>query len=415
MEWSEFGSWIWSPQFQRYYRQRQNQYQQRETQWAPLPSEHHSSQCIPGPSLCQEQSQSAVSVVKKKDKPKHQQARRGRNQDFTSSATTTLDSGSDSGLDNPPLPSADENSSYTTYSPDSSYHDELDIASVPASSAAALAASYKVNSHGVHVQGEVASDGGPLVRQDSVPEVDIYDSSAYNADSQYNVDPMVLQSAMESLQISRHTRVSTSIPHDRPSQISQEDTSLVDFNEVLDPRYQVHKSTNFQPGEVFKVLWSEPVGKSVATSSSTVSGTQTFVDSYGERFYVGFRRFIVVANDAGHCTCVPILTYGGRGCQKSGVKPDRHGIVVQCGKKAKPAAGEPTLGFPPIRVQIRAHGERLTRESRINYSKLVTVEHNVKVFFVGSILAEDADLLQDAVNQCWERKSFHRRPYTRVY
>ncbi|KAL2888194.1 hypothetical protein HOO65_040531 [Ceratocystis lukuohia] len=386
MEWSEFGSWIWSPQFQRYYRQRQNQYH------------------------------------------------------FTSSATTTLDSGSDSGLDNPPLPSADENSSYTTYSPDSSYHDDLDIASIPASSAAALAASYKVNSHGVHVQGEVASDGGPLVRQgscfvfnmrtvrlattcrkstnttiDSVPEVDIYDSSAYNADSQYNVDPMVLQSAMESLQISRHTRVSTSIPHDRPSQISQEDTSLVDFNEVLDPRYQVHKSTNFQPGEVFKVLWSEPVGKSVATSSSTVSGTQTFVDSYGERFYVGFRRFIVVANDAGHCTCVPILTYGGRGCQKSGVKPDRHGIVVQCGKKAKPAAGEPTLGFPPIRVQIRAHGERLTRESRINYSKLVTVEHNVKVFFVGSILAEDADLLQDAVNQCWERKSFHRRPYTRVY
>ncbi|KAL1896992.1 hypothetical protein Cpir12675_002517 [Ceratocystis pirilliformis] len=405
MEWSEFGSWIWSPEFQRYYRQRQNQYH------------------------------------------------------FASSATTTLDSGSDSELDNPSLASANENGSYTTYSPNSSYHDDLDIASVPASSAAVVATSYKVNSHGVHVQGEVASDGGPLVRQgscfafnlrtvrlvttchkstnttiDSVPEVDIYDGSAYNADSQYNVDPKVLHPAMESLQISRHTRVSTSIPHDRPSQISQEDTSLVDFNEVLDPRkltvsgtphqnhlsnmdpgYQVHKSTNFQPGEVFKVLWSEPVGKSVSTSSSTVSGTQTFVDSYGERFYVGFRRFIVVANDAGHCTCVPILTYGGRGCQKSGVKPDRHGIVVQCGKKAKPAAGEPTLGFPPIRVQIRAHGERLTRESRINYSKLVTVEHNVKVFFVGSILTEDADLLQDAVNQCWERKSFHRRPYTRVY
>ena len=24
----------------------------------------------------------------------------------------------------------------------------------------------------------------------------------------------------------------------------------------------------------------------------------------GQKFYVGFRRFIVVANDEGHCTCV---------------------------------------------------------------------------------------------------------------
>jgi hypothetical protein len=27
-------------------------------------------------------------------------------------------------------------------------------------------------------------------------------------------------------------------------------------------------------------------------------------NDWGEKFYVGFRRFIVVANDEGHCTCV---------------------------------------------------------------------------------------------------------------
>jgi hypothetical protein len=30
-------------------------------------------------------------------------------------------------------------------------------------------------------------------------------------------------------------------------------------------------------------------------------------NDWGERFYVGFRRFIVVANDEGHCTCVYVF------------------------------------------------------------------------------------------------------------
>lgn len=56
-------------------------------------------------------------------------------------------------------------------------------------------------------------------------------------------------------------------------------------------------------------------------------------------------------------------------------------------------------------MQIQATGERLARESRVNYSKLVTVEHNVKVFFIGNIYPQDFDdIVPAAVDRCWQEK-----------
>ena len=103
-----------------------------------------------------------------------------------------------------------------------------------------------------------------------------------------------------------------------------------------------------------------------------------------------------------------ITTYGGKACKRSGIKPEKHGIIVEKGAKAKRLDGEPKLGFPTVRMVIDADGEQLARESRINYSKLVTVEHNVKVFFIGSIYRDDYDLVIDAVNKCWEDKIYNR-------
>lgn len=94
-----------------------------------------------------------------------------------------------------------------------------------------------------------------------------------------------------------------------------------------------------------------------------------------------------------------------QGCKKKGVKPNKHGIIYDSHSKSKPLEGEPKLGFKPIRLEIRAAGEKLARESRVNYSKLVTVEHNVKVFFIGSINARDFDdIVPNAVDKCWQDK-----------
>ncbi|KAH8908879.1 hypothetical protein BR93DRAFT_510170 [Coniochaeta sp. PMI_546] len=181
--------------------------------------------------------------------------------------------------------------------------------------------------------------------------------------------------------------------------------------EDLDARYCVESSHKFQPGEVFKILWSEPQGQSTRHNSTSRVNLETYTEKiqlendWGEPFYVGFRRFIVVANDEGHCTCIPILTYIRQGCKKKGAKPAKHGIIHEFGTKPRPLEGEPPLGFKPIRLEIKAAGERLARESRVNYSKLVTVEHNVKVFFIGNIQPDDFDnVVPHAVDTCWQGK-----------
>ncbi|KAB5575660.1 hypothetical protein GE09DRAFT_1053183 [Coniochaeta sp. 2T2.1] len=179
--------------------------------------------------------------------------------------------------------------------------------------------------------------------------------------------------------------------------------------EPIDSRYRVEPSSKFSPGQIFKILWSEPQGQSHDFPSRVNIENYTerinAENNWGEKFYVGFRRFVIVASDLGHCQCVPILTYIRQGCKKKGVKADRHGIVHEFNTKPRPLEGEPKLGFKPVRVQLTAPGERLARESRINYSKLVTVEHNVKVFFIGNIYWEDFNnVVPAAVNKCWGLK-----------
>ncbi|ODA78952.1 hypothetical protein RJ55_04542 [Drechmeria coniospora] len=181
-----------------------------------------------------------------------------------------------------------------------------------------------------------------------------------------------------------------------------------EFYEVLDPRYRLEHSSRFQPGEIFKVHWSEPQGSGNEHAPS-VSDKQEIQNRFGTKFFVGFRRFVVVANDHGHSTCVPVLTYGGKGCKKKGVKPAKHGIIHERGHKARLLDGEPKLGFPPVRVEITEEGEALTKDSRVNYSKLVTVEHNVKVFFIGAVIQSDFENVQAAVNRCWMEKSHYKR------
>ncbi|RSM19014.1 hypothetical protein CDV31_002145 [Fusarium ambrosium] len=174
--------------------------------------------------------------------------------------------------------------------------------------------------------------------------------------------------------------------------------------EPLDPRYQVVHSSYFQPGEVFKVLWPEPAGATRAAPS-----VATYPDPFGGQIFAHFRRFIVIANDYGHCQCVPISTYGKKGCTKSGAKPSQHGIVYDMNSRPHLLSNEPELGYDPVRLLITDPSEKISKESRVNYAKLTTVEHNVKVLFVGRVVPEDLPIAKDAVDACWRKKTHHRR------
>ncbi|POS79376.1 hypothetical protein DHEL01_v202224 [Diaporthe helianthi] len=175
--------------------------------------------------------------------------------------------------------------------------------------------------------------------------------------------------------------------------------------EYLDGRYQVQPSMKFEPGNVFKVMWSEPKGGTIPGGGSRFS--DTLLQDHLSGVWTGFRRFIVIRNGEGHCSCVPILTYGKLGCLKNGVKPHHHGIVFENGQQPIRLPNEPSLRFEPIRMEMNP-GEHISEESRVNYSKLVTVEHNVKVLFVGNVLYEDWPIVQQAVDECWDSKKSHR-------
>jgi len=157
---------------------------------------------------------------------------------------------------------------------------------------------------------------------------------------------------------------------------------------------------------IFKIVWCEPKGAGPLRSevyTQPIRGEQN-----GVAFYQGLRRFIVVANDEGHCTCVPILTYERQACNKRGVKPSRHGIIYQAGRQPRMLSGEPQLGFDPVRVNLYEKTERLVKESRVNYAKLTTVEHNFRVLFIGSVDASDfQNIVVPAVDACWQRKRRH--------
>ncbi|TGJ78312.1 hypothetical protein E0Z10_g10454 [Xylaria hypoxylon] len=172
--------------------------------------------------------------------------------------------------------------------------------------------------------------------------------------------------------------------------------------EPIDNRFVVEHSFKFQPGEVFKILWSEPTGQ--VAGDSPISDIRAINDPAGQ-FYVGYRRFIIVTTDESHhSTCVPILTYDRRGCGKKGVRSSKHGIIFAAGQKPKLLKNEPDLGFEPVPLEIYAEGETLARESRVNYSKLVTIEHNVKVFFIGRVPYPYFDDVSRAVDKCWNDK-----------
>jgi len=109
----------------------------------------------------------------------------------------------------------------------------------------------------------------------------------------------------------------------------------------------------------------------------------------------------------------PILTYGRQGCvNMSDEKAAKHGIIHMASSKPERLLLEPELGVEPICARMTAPGQILAKESRINYAKLATIEHNAMVSFIGHVIYHDIPEVAEAVDRCW-RRAF-RSPSPRV-
>jgi hypothetical protein len=76
--------------------------------------------------------------------------------------------------------------------------------------------------------------------------------------------------------------------------------------------------------------------------------------------------------------------------------------------------GEAKLRLRPIRVIPKTPRDKLEEQSRINYAKIYTVEHNVKVHFTGQVDKQDENRLIVDFDATWLKKR-QINPYSQEY
>ncbi|EXJ86266.1 hypothetical protein A1O1_06636 [Capronia coronata CBS 617.96] len=177
--------------------------------------------------------------------------------------------------------------------------------------------------------------------------------------------------------------------------VAGEATIALEDSTRLDVRYNVKPSSFYKVGRVFVVLWHEPFSSLPGNSQSVSRNTYTSernvpvsTGPYGEPIYTTPRRMVVVREDHGHCVCVQINTYGGRGLKKFRQIPaavEAHSIIYMDGTEARWLEGEPPSSKRHIAVRRANQGQRLDPASRVCYSRPHTVEHTVKAMDVGMV------------------------------
>ncbi|CAG8952547.1 hypothetical protein HYFRA_00009652 [Hymenoscyphus fraxineus] len=163
--------------------------------------------------------------------------------------------------------------------------------------------------------------------------------------------------------------------------------------------FYVMHSRNFKPGQVFKVLWSEPMGSTASGQTEVTNFEET--DTSGQSVSTKMRRFIVIRSGKGHSQCVPILTYGFRGLTKPGVHADEHAIIYT--EYPQVVDGESVIAKNAIRMVPKTPQDKLNYASRINYAKVYTIEHNIPVKFIGHIAEECQKQFSLDYEEQWNR------------
>jgi len=157
---------------------------------------------------------------------------------------------------------------------------------------------------------------------------------------------------------------------------------------ALDPSYQVQARPNafFKVGTVFSTLWHENAGN--PGNPGTLQSQEIWTGRFGESVYSTIRRMVVVKEMRGCAWCLGIFTYSGQGVAKSGVDPSTHAVIFTTDSRPKTDPREPKMTKEAIAVVPIFRDRKLDPMSRINFAKIYTVEHNVKVKHIGEIQEE---------------------------
>ena len=169
----------------------------------------------------------------------------------------------------------------------------------------------------------------------------------------------------------------------------------------------------FTVGKVFQVLWSEPAGESRTQITGAIPARQpgTARGLFTESVYSKVRRFVVIREAQDYCSALPISTYGAQGVSKTGVTKSEHAIIYT-GKVApepmaieEPSRGEQGMRPDPIRVEPDDREDKLDPRSRIDFGKVHTIQHNIKVKSYGKVHDNFMAALIRQFNNCWYASS----------
>ena len=86
------------------------------------------------------------------------------------------------------------------------------------------------------------------------------------------------------------------------------------------------------------------------------------------------------------------MTYQGQGLKKYGIIPGDHAVVYSHKEKPLITPGEKTAK-KPIPIILEQEGEKLDPMTRLNFAKVYTIEHNIKVAKVGRVPQENINQL----------------------
>ncbi|KFY84290.1 hypothetical protein V500_09423 [Pseudogymnoascus sp. VKM F-4518 (FW-2643)] len=151
--------------------------------------------------------------------------------------------------------------------------------------------------------------------------------------------------------------------------------------------------------QVWIFLWTEPKGNGNGRGNRSDITWFTDTQYTGEVAYTSIRRFVIWKSHTGHSLCLK------RGSNKPGIKPEHHAMIYIESKSRSPKHppkginGEKRLPNAPICVEAMGPGHSLDADSRLNYAKVYTVEHNLRVLFIGKIHKDSRKVFKAAYNK----------------
>jgi hypothetical protein len=160
----------------------------------------------------------------------------------------------------------------------------------------------------------------------------------------------------------------------------------LDTYEVIHPDYKIRDRLFFRKGRVFVASWVESAGKRQTPRTDV---------------------FVVICKGVDHCNALMIVTYGGQGVAKCGVKKSEHALIYtgctapHARSNELPKAGEAGMQPIPIRVDPLSSISTLDPMSRIDLGKITIVQHDVKVKPLGLVNPDSMDALLDQHREVW--------------